>query len=305
MGLFELVGAQPMTLDEVCRARGIAARPAATLLSICTSLDFMILREGRYSLTPMGEDYLLPSSPTYFGWFFENCSPIHSLWSPESLQKAVMDDRPCGDPENAFANWHAGQALSCTRAMHGASMAAALAWPKHVDLAHHRTLLDIGGGSAAHSIGAVTAWPNLRAIVLDLPIICDIAKGFIEQFALGGRVQTCAADFFKDPFPEADVHFYGMIFHDWPPEKCRFFASKSFESLPEGGRIILHEMLFNDDRTGPFPVAAFNVDMLVNMTGQQYSGRELRTMLTEAGFTDVEMKETFGYWSIVTGRKPV
>jgi len=27
-------------------------------------------------------------------------------------------------------------------------------------------------------------------------------------------------------------------------------------------------------------------------------------MLTEAGFIDVEVKPTFGYWSIVTGRKP-
>ena len=72
-----------------------------------------------------------------------------------------------------------------------------------------------------------------------------------------------------------------------------------------GGRIIIHEMLYNDDKTGPFPVAAFNIVMLLWTTeGQQYSGRELSAMLTEAGFTDIEVKPTFGYWSIVTGRKP-
>jgi hypothetical protein len=43
--------------------------------------------------------------------------------------------------------------------------------------------------------------------------------------------------------------------------------------------------------------------MLVAMPGQQYSGRELRGVLTEAGFTDVEAKPSFVYWSIVTGRK--
>jgi hypothetical protein len=63
-------------------------------------------------------------------------------------------------------------------------------------------------------------------------------------------------------------------------------------------------MLFNDDRTGPFAVAAFNVDMLVGMPGQQYSGRQISQMLADAGFTDIEAKPTFGYWSIVTGRKP-
>jgi hypothetical protein len=95
-----------------------------------------------------------------------------------------------------------------------------------------------------------------------------------------------------------------MIFHDWPPDRCRFLATKSFQSLPGDGRIIVHEMLFNDDRTGPFPVAALNVDMLVAMPGQQYSGKEILAMLTDAGFREVEVKPTFGYWSIVTGCKP-
>ena len=80
-------------------------------------------------------------------------------------------------------------------------------------------------------------------------------------------------------------------------------ARKSFQSLPPGGRIVIHEMLFNNDRTGPFPVAAFNVDMLVAMPGQQYSKRELSTMLREAGFRDIEVKPTFGYWSVLTGVK--
>jgi hypothetical protein len=44
--------------------------------------------------------------------------------------------------------------------------------------------------------------------------------------------------------------------------------------------------------------------MLLWTEGKQYSGSELAAMLVEAGFTDVEVKPTFGYWGIVTGRKP-
>jgi hypothetical protein len=304
--LFELLAEKPLTLEEVCRAKNIAKRPAETLLSVCTSLEFVRLKDGRYSLTPIAEDYLVPSSPTYFGRFFEAWVPIYSVWSPESLLKAVLTDKPqgpFGDPNSAFASWQAEQAVNFTRAMHSGSIAAGLAWPRQLDLSNHRAMLDIGGGSGAHSIGAVSAWPGLRAVILDQRIICDIARTFIEKYQFTDRVSTQAADFFKDPFPPADVHFYSMIFHDWPPETCQKLAQKSFESLPKGGRIIIHEMLFNDDRTGPFPVAAFNVDMLVAMPGQQYSGRELRQVLAGAGFKDIEVKPTFGYWSIVTGRK--
>jgi hypothetical protein len=60
-------------------------------------------------------------------------------------------------------------------------------------------------------------------------------------------------------------------------------------------------MPFNDDHAGPFPIAAFNIDMLLWVEGEQYSGREISSMLREAGFRSIEVKTTFGYWSIVTG----
>jgi hypothetical protein len=107
----------------------------------------------------------------------------------------------------------------------------------------------------------------------------------------------------SDPFPSADVHFYFNVYHDWPPEKGRLLAQKSFESLELGGRLVIHEMLYDDDKTGPLTVAAANMVMLSAVEGQQYSGRDLCAMLAEAGFVDLEVKPTCGYWSIVTPRK--
>lgn len=47
-----------------------------------------------------------------------------------------------------------------------------------------------------------------------------------------------------------------------------------------------------------------NMVMLTYLDGEQYSGREISGFFSEAGFTDIEVKPTFGYWSLVTGRKP-
>ena len=48
-----------------------------------------------------------------------------------------------------------------------------------------------------------------------------------------------------------------------------------------------------------------NVNMLLQYAaGRQYSGRELSAILTEAGFADIQVVPTFGYYSIVVGRKP-
>jgi hypothetical protein len=304
--LFELLSKKPLTVDEVAEAKGIQRRPADALLALCASIGLLQLRGNRYSLTTLAKEYMLPSSPTYFGWKFDAWRLIYSVWSPDSLRDAVLSDKPQGvfsDPGGAFASWHAEHAGRFTRAMHSASIGPAMVWPNKVDLSHNRVMLDVGGGSGAHSIGALTVRPKLRAVVLDQPAICEMAREFAEKYSVADRLSTHAANFFNDPYPDADLHFYGMIFHDWPPERCQFLARKSFESLPTGGRIVIHEMLFNDSRTGPFPVAAFNVDMLIAMPGQQYSKRELSTVLKEAGFRKIEIKPTFGYWSIVTGVK--
>ena len=109
----------------------------------------------------------------------------------------------------------------------------------------------------------------------------------------------------EDPFPPADLHFYSQIYHNWPPERCQFLTRKSFDSLEPGGLLIIHEMLYNDRKTGPFSTAAMNINMLLQYAAaRQYSGQELSTMLTDAGFADIQVMPTFGYYSIVVGRKP-
>jgi hypothetical protein len=60
---------------------------------------------------------------------------------------------------------------------------------------------------------------------------------------------------------------------NWLPENARVLFRKSYEGLPRGGRFIIHEMLFN------------------------------AALLSDAGFTEIEVKPSFGYWSLVTARK--
>jgi hypothetical protein len=188
--------------------------------------------------------------------------------------------------------------------MHGSSMGPALAWPERIDLSGHCLLLDVGGGSGAHCIGAVRRWPHLHPVVFDIPPVCEVAAEFLKRYGLQSRISTHVGDMWQDAFSPADLHCYSQIYHDWPPEKCRLLTQKSFASLESGGRILIHEILYDDDKAGPFPAAAFDIVMLLwTPEGQHLSGREVSAMLAEAGFADIEVQPTFGYWSIVTGRK--
>jgi hypothetical protein len=305
--LFPLLAAHPCTLPEVCDRLQLVRRPAEALLMVCVSLGLLQVQDGRYRLTPLAEDHLLDNSPTYFGGLLDLWITNASVLTFESVKRTLLTDAPQPYGEGEAFQSHAAQAdlaRAFTRAMHSNSMGPALVWPDTLDLSGHQLMLDVGGGSGAHCIGATRRWPHLQGIVFDMAPVCEVAQECITRAGLQSRISTQVGDIWQDPFPAADVHFYGQIYHDWPVEKCQFLTKKSFESLAPGGRIILHEKLLNDEKTGPFAIAAFSIAMLLWTEGEQYSGRELSAMLTEAGFTDIEVKPTWGYWSIVTGRKP-
>jgi hypothetical protein len=304
--LFPLLAKSPLSLSQVCEHLKIAPRPAEVLLSMCAAVGLVELDDGRYRLTRVSEDYLLEGSPTYFGGFLDLKIANPSLYSFETLRDAVLTDSPQIYGGGDMFRVHDDReplAVTFTRAMHSTSIGPALEWPEHIDLSGHRILVDIGGGSGAHAIGATRKWSNLQAIVFERPNVCSVSREYIARYGMDARIQTHCADMWTDPYPEADVHFYSMIYHDWPREKCVFLSRKSFDSIRPGGLILIHEMLYNDDKTGPLSAAAFSVDMLLWTTGRQYSGREISEMLSEAGFIDIDVKPTFGYWSLVIGRK--
>jgi acetylserotonin N-methyltransferase len=169
-----------------------------------------------------------------------------------------------------------------------------------------RSVLDVGGGSGIFAIELAKAWPQLKATVLEIASICAEADRYIAAAGMVGQVQTQPLNMFTQPWPQGhEAHFFSNIFHDWSDETCRMLARKSFEALPAGGRILLHEILMDDDGCGPLPAAAFSLLMLLGTRGRQYSLPELRQMLEAAGFVDIETARTGGgYYSLVSARRP-
>ncbi len=307
VGVFSLLEQGELSLPVICEKLDIKARPAEAIVSAATALGFLSVKEGHYSLTADSEHYLLKKNPSYFGFMWDLMIENDQVHSFKSLEKAIRTDAPqvyggtgVYQPEEVQTEL----AQRFTRSMYSMSITSAFHWPEVIDLSAHHIMLDIGGSSGAHSIGAVSKWDNLQAIVFDFPMVCEIANEFIAQHGMQNRITTCEGDMWCDELPTADLHFYSTVYNDWPPEKCTFLTAKSFNALPPGGRIIIHGMLYNEDKSGPFAAAAFSMLMMGWTEGKTYSSTELSVMLTEAGFCDVEVRPAFGYSNIVTGLKP-
>jgi hypothetical protein len=294
--LFALLGERSRSLEEICEALKLSSAPAEALLTMLESLTLVHARNGHYALTPLAKDALLESSPTYFGWYLDREIANEAVFSFPSVKAAVAN--------NSGLTLRADRRLFA-HAMHSMSMGAALAWPRAVDLSPYRVMLDVGGGSGAHSIGAALHWPHLHVLLFDQEIeMLKMAEGLVAQYGVQDRVRMQAGDMLNEPFPSADLHLFSAIYHHWPAERCRGLAAKSFASLPSGGRIIIHERPYNDSRTGPLAIAAMTLPALLRGEAGHYSARDYSSMLSDAGFVDIEVKPTTGYWHIITGRKP-
>jgi O-methyltransferase len=308
-GTFVALAERPLTTQELAARIDVDARALLIHLGLLAALGFVERRDGRWRATAATRTWLHPDAQGYCGPLlasFKMTQPLHA-----QLLKTLRPSVQAVASASAAAEWERGEmsaelAQRITAYMNAHSRAAAKAVAVQPLFADARSLLDVGGGSAIFAIELARERPALRATVMEIAAVCAEADGYIAAAGQAGRVSTQSLNMFTQPWPTGhDVHFLSNIFHDWSDETCLLLARKSFAALPSGGRIVLHEMLIDDDGCGPLPAAAFSLLMLLGTRGRQYSLPELRGILGAAGFTDVEAATTGGgYYSLVVARKP-
>ncbi len=309
VGTFAAISARGKSTAELAAELGLDARALQVHLGMLASLGFVERREGLWRATAATRTWLHPEADGYAGPLlqrFKERQPFHG----QLLETLRTGDR-AGQYPSVAAEWERGEmppdlARMITAFMNAHSRASSTAVAMQPLFGAVRSVLDVGGGSGIFAIELAKAWPALAATVLEINTICVEADGYIAAAGVAGRVKTQPLNMFTQAWPQGhDAHFFSNIFHDWSDETCRLLARKSFEALPSGGRILLHEILMDDDDSGPLAAAAFSLLMLIGTKGRQYSLPELRQFLESAGFIDIEAARTGGgYYSLVSARRP-
>jgi hypothetical protein len=304
LGLFSFLEQTPATPQEVATKFSLGMRATEALLGVLTSLGLLIQHLGKFSITEVSRNYLLPESPYYWGDFLRGVrdnSPTHA-----SVQSALLEDNLREHP----SLWQTGgldpkRAEQFTRRMHSRGLAAAVGMARRGNFTDVRRLLDVAGGSGCFSIALAMRHPDIHFTVLELPSVCPVTAQYVADYGLQDQIDTYAADMFKDAWPTGyDAIFFSDIFHDWDREMCLQLGRHSYEMLPSGGRIYLHEMLLDDTRDGPLVAIALSMRMLVATQGKQSTLGELDELLKECGFGEVSVTSTSSYFSLVSATKP-
>jgi predicted O-methyltransferase YrrM len=307
LDFFNRLDKEATDIDGICAMFDIKKRPADVTLTLFKAYGFLKEKTKKFYLTDIAKTYLLKESA------FDLTSYVTSL-----------KDRPaCADIYGVLhtgktANWATAKdskdwasamgddafAASFTAGMNsrGAYLAAGLV--KALDLKDYEKVLDIGGASGIYTAALLNAFPHLEGTVFDKPPVDKVAQYSLKKFGMSGRSNVVAGDVFKDALPKGyDVHFISHVLHDWDTPECRTILQNSFENLNPGGLIVLHDTHINKAKTGPVDIAEYSVLLMVLSEGKIYSVTEMKNLLEEAGFKDVEHQPTILNRSIITARK--
>lgn len=298
LGVFERLHRGPAKADELARELSLNADAAERLLDACVGSDLLGKKDGVYSNLPAASAYLVRSSPQALVGYIDYSNRVgYKMWGDleTAIRKGIhLWETTYGLKGDIFAHFFKTEEAKRTflMGMHGMGMLSSPRVAEMFDLGRFKHLVDLGGATGHLTIEAVRRHPKLKGTIFDLPPVVVVAQEFIDRSPDKARLGVVAGDFFKDPLPEADLFALGRILHDWSPEKIKVLLSKICQRLPSGGGLLIAERLLNDDKTGPLKGQLQSLNMLVCTEGKERNAAEYRALLLEAGFKDVQARET-------------
>lgn len=294
LGIFDLLVNQPFDAASLSEKLSVKREPLERLLDTCVGIKLLRRIGGSYQNEPITSAYLCrDSAHSLAGYILYSSDVLFRLWT--HLEDAIREGTPrwtqaFGSEGSIFDHFFRTDEARETF-LHGMHGLGVLSSPKVVEafpLSPFHQMVDLGGGTGHLAIAACERYPQLNAIVFDLPQVIETAKAHAERSLAASRIRTMAGDFFRDELPEADLFALGRILHDWPDEKIRPLLRKIYDRMPPAGGILLAETLLYEDKTGPVSSQLQSLNMLVCTEGKERSLSEYRELLAEAGFQNVK-----------------
>ena len=298
-GVFDALRDRPMTGAELGSALKLHERGISDFLDALVAMRFLD-REGegpsaKYLNTIESALYLVSSSPRYIGGILVMLNNrLFKFWHdlPDGLRTGRPQNEIKHGQKGMFEELYSELARleEFMGAMTGLSRINFEAFAAKFDCSGFKTLCDVGGATGLLCIEVAKVHPHLRLTSFDLPPVEPIAQKHIAAAGLSGRISTAKGDFFKDPFPKADIITMGMILHDWNLEKKMHLIRAAYDALPPNGALVAIEALIDDARRENAFGLLMSLNMLIEFGDAfDYSAADFRKWCEEVGFKRFEV----------------
>jgi 2-polyprenyl-3-methyl-5-hydroxy-6-metoxy-1,4-benzoquinol methylase len=155
-------------------------------------------------------------------------------------------------------------------------------------------VLDIAASHGIFGITIAQRNPAAEVVAVDWPHVLDVATENARKMGVADRHHVNPGDAFSVDFGTGfDVVLFTNFLHHFDVETNIGLLRKAAAAMNRGGRVVILEMVPNEDRISPPLAAGFALTMLAGTpAGDAFTLRELQEMLTAAGFGPATAHQT-------------
>jgi SAM-dependent methyltransferase len=263
--------------------------------------------DGRFVNSPAADRYLVTGSREDYSEYLRLLTGRQTY---TMLPKALGGLR--GDPSQMAARGMAGwlaspdEAEMFSRSQHAGSLGPAWQLGKRLDLGRCRSMLDVAGGSGAFSITFCSLHPQLQATIIDFPTVIDTARRYVAEAGLESRIGFIAGDALEVAWPgDQDLVLMSYLLSAVPGHQHDELLRRAWTATGRGGRLVIHDFMLDDDRSGPLPTAQwFYCNLPMTIDARAFTDEEVRGLAAAAGYVEATVEVHLpGLTKVMTARK--
>lgn len=295
LGLFEALAEGPTTIDGLAARTGLTVRAARISADAMVALGLLERDGDHYRNGAEAAAFLAGTTPADLRPFLRFWDKIsYPAWSE------LADALAHGPSHEIFENDQDLQEVA-SAGIEAILAGPAGALPDSYDFTRHQSLLDVGGGTGSWSIRIAQRYPELRATVLELPAVVNMARARIAATGLGSRIGVTVGDAMSGTIPSGhDVFLLANLIHYWSPAENIALLRRIRDVAEPGARLLLADFWTDPTHTEPVHAALMAGEFAVHLRGGDvYSVDEASGWLSASGWRFVEQTTLAGPQSLV------
>lgn len=290
LGVFAALGEGPRTAQEVASQSGAPVRGIRILCDYLTIQGLIAKADGRYSHTPTSAVFLDPRSDASMAPMLPFIMNKKIVQASQCLTETIRNGHTA--LEVPLAGEEVEEWVTFARSMQPMMGAASEFIAELVvrDGAPAK-VLDVAASHGMFGRAVAKRAPACEIVALDFPSVLEVTRENAE--AAGITLTLLPGSAFTADLGEGyDAILVTNLFHHFSPEENTGLMKRFQAALRPGGKMVVLEMVPNEDRVTPPTAASFSMMMLADTAdGDAFTMSEYNQMLDAAGFGARELMD--------------